>query len=167
MEPTFQPAHEIGGSLFRRYRRLPHWQLGGSTYFLTFPLIAKAALLAEERALVRAAVLHWYGTRWTVHVLSVMPDHVHLLATPLESSPGHWHSLSGILQSVKGYSARGLNKRWGTTGPVWQSETYDRIVSDAAEFEEKAAYILNNAVTAGLSEDGWEYDGFWCEEGPE
>jgi hypothetical protein len=36
-------------------------------------------------------------------------------------------------------------------------------VRDQAEFDEKARYILNNAVKAGLVEDGWNYDGFWSE----
>jgi hypothetical protein len=44
---------------------------------------------------------------------------------------------------------------------VWQHESFDRIVRDAREFREKAQYILNNAVKAGLIEDGWAYDGFW------
>lgn len=34
---------------------------------------------------------------------------------------------------------------------------------DQEEFDEKAAYILNNAVKVGLAEDGWAYDGFWCD----
>jgi putative transposase len=49
------------------------------------------------------------------------------------------------------------------SGPLWQKETYDRIMRDRQEFDEKAGYILNNAVKAGIVSDGWEYDGFWCE----
>jgi hypothetical protein len=26
---------------------------------------------------------------------------------------------------------------------------------------DKATYILNNAVKAGIATDGWDYDGFW------
>jgi REP element-mobilizing transposase RayT len=93
-----------------------------------------------------------------------MPDHVHVLATPLERGTDQWYPLSEILHNVKRRSARLINKARGQTGALWQSESHDRIMRDEAEFDEKANYILNNAAKRGLVEDPWEYDGFWCEE---
>jgi len=172
----------VGHNLTITRRRLPHWQLGGSTYFITFRLKGTAAgragsqpasgrtasqpvspLSRDERDIVKQDILHWHGTRWTVHVLTVMPDHIHILATPLEESPGSWFSLSSILHSIKFGSALKVNRLRGRRGSLWQSESFDRIVRDEKEFDEKAAYILGNAVKAGLAQDGWEYDGFWCE----
>lgn len=94
-------------------------------------------------------------------MLTIMPDHAHVLVMPRESAPGDWYSLSSILQSVKGYTARIINVGRGNHGRLWQSESFDRMVRDAAEYDEKAMYILNNAVKAGLAADGWEHDGFW------
>ncbi len=116
-----------------------------------------------ERALVKQAILHWHREKWHVHVLTVMPDHVHVLATPLEAAPATWHSLSEIMHSVKRHSARKVNQFRRRRGKLWQAETYDRIVRDEEEFDEKSHYILSNALKRGLTEDAWEYDGFWCE----
>ena len=92
-----------------------------------------------------------------------MPDHVHILTRPLEKSTGQWHSLAVILRGVKRQSARAINRLRSRRGPLWQAESFDRIVRNQREFDEKASYILGNAVTAGLVDDGWLYDGFWCE----
>jgi len=98
-----------------------------------------------------------------VHALTVMPNHVHVLATPLQQTAGAWVSLSKLVQSTKRHSAKEINAVRKTRGSLWQGEGFDRIVRDRAEFDEKARYIVNNAVKAGLAKDGWEYDGFWCE----
>jgi REP element-mobilizing transposase RayT len=157
-------------------RRLPHWQAGGSTYFLTFRLSgyrssggfadyksAPRRLDAAERRIVKDAILFWHAKRWTVHALTAMPDHVHILATPLQAGPGAWHSLSKLVQSVKRHAAREINRHRRTRGAVWQAESFDRIVRDEREFHDKFTYIIGNAVKAEVAKDGWEYDGFWCE----
>ena len=157
-----KPAQE---NLTINRRNLPHWQLGGSTYFLTFRLhpSVRLNLSRSERAVVKKAVLHWHQIKWRVHVLTVMPDHAHVLASPLPSGSSEWYSLSGILHSVKRHSARQINLVRGRQGRLWQAETYDRIVRDEAEFDEKAQYILTNALKRGLVENPWAYDGLWCE----
>jgi REP element-mobilizing transposase RayT len=150
--------------------------MGGSTYFITFRLRggmrrrnahrsspeAPRPLSAAEPQVVKNAILFWHGRKWTAHALTVMPDHVHILATPLEASKGRWHSLSTILHSVKSVSSLKINQLRGRRRPLWQSESFDRIVRDEKEFHEKASYILSNAVKARLVDDGWKYDGYWC-----
>ncbi len=166
--PNSDMTHLVTRDLHMRRRDLPHWQAGGSTYFVTFRLHkpeTASPLTAEERSLVRAAILSVHEQMWRVHVLTVMPTHAHVVATPLQQSPGKWYSLSMILQRVKGSSAYQINARRRSTGQIWQRESFDRIVRDEAEYVEKAAYILNNAVKAGLAEDGWTYDGFWFRDG--
>ncbi|MBE9565487.1 MAG: hypothetical protein IMF16_01910, partial [Proteobacteria bacterium] len=103
------------------------------------------------------------GSDSTLNALTVMPDHVHILATPLEEASGRWFVLAKILHSVKFGSALKINRLRGRRGSLWQSESFDRIVRDEKEFDEKASYILGNPVKAELIEDAWEYDGFWCE----
>lgn len=155
--------------LATRKRDLPHWEMGGSTYFLTFRLYGLPgnllALSANERDLVKRAILLPHNRMWHVHLPTVMPDHVHILATPLMSSLGKWYPLATMLQRVKGSTAYSINTRRHRSGPFWQTETFDRIIRDQQEFDEKAVYILNNAMKAGITDDGWEYDGFWCDAG--
>jgi putative transposase len=90
-----------------------------------------------------------------------MPDHVHLLLTPLERQSGRWWSLSSILHSLKGYTAKQVNTRSQHTGVVCMQESFDRIVRDEDEFIEKWRYIRNNPVRRGLCEPAEEWDAFW------
>ena len=164
-----QGSRTVQDVLTKKRRKLPHWQIGGAMYFITFRLshspVAVAPLTAHERGCVKQAILALHDSMWHVHLLSIMPDHVHVLATPIQQRPGHWFSLAAILQRVKGGSAFAINRTRDRTGALWQKESFDRIVRDEQEYEEKARYILNNAVKAGLVEDGWAYDGFWCDVG--
>ncbi len=74
-----------------------------------------------------------------------MPDHCHLLLRPFEA-----YSLSRIMKGIKGGSARRLNQWCGVSGRVWQDESWDRVVRDWGEFEEKLRYVVENPVRAGL-----------------
>lgn len=115
----------------------------------------------SERAVVRDEVLSLHQGKWTVHALAVMPDHVHVLATPLERETGQWYSLSEILRSIKMGSALRVNQARGVRGRLWQIESFDRIIRDDREFREKEGYIIENAMRAGLVDDPWSYDGLW------
>ncbi len=84
-----------------------------------------------------------------------MPNHVHLLFTPLERPDGTYFSLARIMHSLKRYTAREANKALRRTGQFWQHESYDHFVRDAAEHERIVRYILNNPVSAGLV-NHWE-----------
>jgi len=160
-------------------RDLPHWQVGGATYFVTFRLKGHAgsetsgtgvspvdaplsSLTPSERTIVMKAILFWHGRKWSVDALTVMPDHVHVLATPLERSPGPWFSLTELMHSVKSFTAHRIQHHRRASGALWQSERYDRVNRNEHEFYQKATSILENAQRRGLVEYGWEYEWFWC-----
>ena len=137
-------------------RNLPHWQQDGKSYFITFRS-NQGEFTPEERQLILDACFHFHADRHHTFIATVMPDHVHMILRPLESSPGQWHKLSDILHSIKSFTAHELNKLRKTDGPLWQDESYDRIVRDADEFDEKATYVFENSVRAGLCSDPSEY----------
>ena len=139
-------AHE----LLKRHR-LPHWQLGGSTYFITFRS-RRGALPDAALRVIPPHFLHDHGVKYEFFFPVIMPDHVHLLIRPQEQSPGVWHDLRDTLGPMKGACARSINKVLATSGSVWQDESFDRIVSDQKEYEEKVQYMWNNPVNAGLVE---------------
>ena len=85
-------------------------------------------------------------SRYRLHAFVVMPNHVHLLATPLTPTE-EW---LGRLKSFAGLQA---NKELGLTGPFWQHESYDHLVRNNAEFDRIRRYIENNPVRAGLAPD--------------
>lgn len=81
-----------------------------------------------------------------------MPDHVHLLITPLPDKP-----LSKILQGIKGYSAWRLNGLSDRRGPFWQDESFDHLIRSEADWLDKHRYILHNPVAAGLVRRAEDY----------
>jgi putative transposase len=83
--------------------------------------------------------------QFELHSYVVMPNHVHLLMTPLVN-------VCDIMQSLKRLTARECNKVLGLTGgPFWQNESYDRLVRDETEFLRIVRYIETNPVKAGLA----------------
>ncbi len=162
-EQTAGRVAGVGSELTVTRRHLPHWQLGGSTYFVTFRTREGIELSPEERGVVIESCLHGHPDTWQLHAVIVMPDHVHIMLMPAETRPGEWVSLSQIMQGIKGATAHRINGLRGRKGAVWQDESYDRIIRDEAEFEEKWKYICDNAARASLGEDGLAYPYFWWE----
>jgi putative DNA methylase len=88
---------------------------------------------------------------YALHAFVVMPNHVHLLATPAVALPK-------LTKSLKGITAKRANAMLALTGsPFWQDESYDRLVRDEREFERIRNYIEGNPVRAGLVRDASEY----------
>ena len=113
----------------------------------------------EVAALVRDALLHFDGTRYRLHEWVVMPNHVHVLATPL-----HGFSLSGIVHSWKSHTAKQANKVLKRRGGFWQPDYFDRFMRDEEHYQATVEYIHRNPVMAGLceSEEDWEWSSLGC-----
>ncbi|XAM01134.1 class I tRNA ligase family protein [Phycisphaeraceae bacterium D3-23] len=158
------PPKTVDQSLDRSRRNLPHWEQGGSTYFVTYR-VRSGELSEAERKIALDAAMHWHGERMDLHAAVVMPDHVHLLLTPYMADEGNWHSLSALLHSIKSFSANQINRVRGATGSLWLDESFDRIVRDEDEFYEKWNYIRNNPVKSGLSDEQGQYEWLWELEG--
>src|SRR4051812_9582055 len=136
-------------------RRLPHWRLEGATYFITFRLL-QGELSPHEIVLVRDHVVSGHGRFYDLLAVTVMPDHVHAALTPRDP-----YDLSRITKGIKGVSARLLNTRRGAHGPVWQDESWDRIVRDHDELVREVDYMFENPLRAGLIDDPWNWPGWW------
>ncbi len=148
--------------LLKTRRHLPHWELEGATYFITWRCIGGLELEPEDRDIVARNLRHWDGQRYLLLGATVMPDHVHVILKLLPGEQGPV-SLSTIVHTAKGYAGQQINKRRGRRGPVWQDERFDRIVRDEAEFIEKLNYVRNNAVARGLVADPDEYPWLLCQ----
>ena len=99
----------------------------------------------EIGALVENALLHFDGERYRLHAWVVMPNHVHVLATPLDGN-----SLSSIVHSWKSFTAKEANRLMGRAGTFWLEEYFDRAIRDDQHFARAVEYIENNPVKAGL-----------------
>lgn len=85
----------------------------------------------------------------------IMPNHVHLVLSLKQNS----RNVDKIMQSLKRYSARQINKLLKRSGSFWQAESYDHVVRDEDELYRIIKYVLNNPVKAGLVIDwkDWEH----------
>ena len=80
----------------------------------------------------------------------IMPNHVHLVCTPLQGENGSYHALHRILQSLKRHTARRANELLGRQGAFWHGESYDHGVRSAEELARIIRYVVDNPVKAGL-----------------
>jgi REP element-mobilizing transposase RayT len=142
------------------YRNLPHWELEGAVYFITFNTWEKLELTPAARQVVLNACKFFDRQRYQIFCLVVMPDHVHMLMQPLAKSDNKFWSLSSILHSMKSYSSKQIPKVMKHIGTVWQDERHDHIVRDEREFQVFWEYIRQNPVKAGLSVTPEEYPFF-------
>jgi REP element-mobilizing transposase RayT len=91
-----------------------------------------------------------------------MPDHVHLILTPLtDLVRREIFPLCSILQRIKAYSARQINDQRGVREPVWQEESFDHVLRSSESLDAKIAYILENPVRGGLVRTPGEYRWKW------
>jgi len=133
------------------YRRiLPHIQKDNRPIFVTFATCNRWHLLAEARNLILDSCLQEHGRKVDLHAALVMPDHVHLLFTPLRDEQGWIYSLPDIMRSLKGRAAHNINRALQRSGPVWQEEFFDHVVRCNESLAEKVEYICENPWRAGL-----------------
>jgi REP element-mobilizing transposase RayT len=98
------------------------------------------------RKIVADAVPFFQGARYWLREWVVMPNHIHIVVTPL---PGH--ELSTIVHSWKSYTANQINRALGVRGALWQKESFDHIVRGPDQLEQIERYIHANPV--GLRAD--------------
>jgi REP-associated tyrosine transposase len=92
-----------------------------------------------------------------LHAYVVMPNHIHLLATPTVPLPELTESLRTLT------AARSKAMLDLAEGPFWHEESYVRMVRYGREFDEIRNYIEENPVRAGLAREAGEY--LWSSAG--
>jgi REP element-mobilizing transposase RayT len=103
---------------------------------------------------VERALLHFDGERYRLHAWVIMPNHVHVVATPL----GDW-TLARIMHSWKSFAAKEANRILGQSGAFWAREYHDRLIRDDVHFANTVSYVANNPVKAGLCKraEDWRF----------
>jgi len=139
-------------------RNLPHWELPDSVYFITHKLIT-GKLNDVEILLARNHLIERDNKFYDLYAAVAMNNHAHLILMPFDN-----YSLSEIMKGIKGVSANRINKLRKSKGSLWKEESFDRIIRDEKEFNEKLEYIFNNPVKAGITENTWTYIGWFLNE---
>ena len=93
----------------------------------------------DVRKVVVDALLFFHSRRYVLHHFVVMPNHVHLLATPIGED-----TIVKSLGSVKRFSSIAINKLLGRSGEVWQRLVFDRLVRGWKDYERYVNYIKAN-----------------------
>jgi putative transposase len=126
---------------------------GDGTYFVTSSTLQKRALLQSHRtAMLFIETLLEYRDqeKYKLHEFVIMPDHFHLLITPIVT-------LEKAVQLTKGGFSFRAGKMFGIRGNIWQQNFYDRRVRDAIEYESFRRYIHWNPVKRGLADTPEQY----------
>src|SRR5258708_272259 len=140
---TFPKETLNSGQAFAAMDRLLDEARTGS-FYLRQPAIADMIVQAIQ---YNASKLGHYR----LHAFVVMPNHVHLLATPAVALPK-------LTKSLKGITAKRANTMLTLTGnSFWQEESYDHLVRHEREFDTIRNYIEGNPVRAGLVSEACEY----------
>jgi REP element-mobilizing transposase RayT len=100
----------------------------------------------ELKALVEDALRHFDNQRYWLDEFVVMPNHVHVLVTPI---PGD--ELSQILHSWKSFTANRINRIINASGAFWQKESFDHIVRSPDAMENFRRYIRANPTVDAAS----------------
>jgi putative transposase len=151
----FAMTDNAGSKWWVYRRRMPHWRLEGSVYFVTWRLDKfQRELEAHERTIIVSSLKHFERLRFDLFAFVVMPDHVHVLVKPYEG-----FFLHELVHSWKSFSAHRLQRDLGREGRIWQEDYFDRIMRGEPEFLEKVRYILNNPLK--IKEQIDEYPWVW------
>jgi REP element-mobilizing transposase RayT len=136
-------------SIERRKRIETALDRGHGSAALSDPAIAE---------MVEHALLHFDADRYRLHAWSIMPNHVHVLATPLCE-----RTSSAITHTWKSFTAKKANALLRRDGAFWAPEYFDRAIRDETHYASVVRYIAMNPVKAGLCNrpEDWRFSSSW------
>ncbi len=105
--------------------------------------------------LLKNALLHFNGQRYDLLAWCIMPNHAHVI---LKTKPRE--ILDKILHSWKSFTSHEINKRNGTSGTIWQKESYDHLILDGDDLRNQVKYVIDNPVKAGLGDWEWVWSAY-------
>jgi putative transposase len=137
--------------------RLTHLTGPGWTYFVTTKAWQSVAVfqVREIAEMVISKMLEYRDKgNYLLHEFVLMPNHLHLLLTPSDSS-----SLEKALQLIKGGSSHEIHRVRENKSAIWQSGFHESRVRDHTDYKNKTDYIHFNPVAAKLvvQPQDWEY----------
>ena len=126
--------------------RPKHRAQPGATYFITTNTWQRRPVfqVAEIASIVEDAIFRYRDARkYLVHRYVVMPDHIHVILTP-----GNSTSIEKAVQLIKGGSSYVIGKAREGKFPAWHEGFTEHQIRDARDFEAHMSYIDENPVKA-------------------
>lgn len=136
--------------------RLPHWRADEVTYYVSFR--HRRALDDAERLVLVKELSRQDSRKMNLVIACVLPEETEMLLTMRTGMDGEPHELSDVVEKAKSRAGRQVIKTTGERFPPFYAESYDRIVRDENELEERWTGILESPVVAELVEDPEDYE---------
>jgi REP element-mobilizing transposase RayT len=141
--------------------RIPNWLRWeqNTIYFVTFCVEKRKPVLATDQAWKICRLTFEKLNQWTILGAIAMPDHIHLLAAPMDREASvagfaKWFKrwFNSAYRDVKASQSEQL--AW-----QWQEGAFDRLLRSHESLTGKWEYIRQNPVRAGLvaDPDDWPY----------
>jgi len=142
----------------KHLKRIPVWLPADQSvvYLVTACCAERRKIFAHAEAVrVGAECLGRIAQRqaWNALKVCFMPDHVHLLLSPMKERE---QSLSDFIRAWKSCVVLRL-RRIGIADEIWQPEFHDRLLRSDEKLDEKWEYVRQNPVRAGLCQEPEEY----------
>jgi REP element-mobilizing transposase RayT len=137
-----------------RVLRKGRFSAPGHTYFLTANTAARQPRLVPAARSPVIDALNWsrqQGRLWLMGYV-VMDNHFHALITLRAPA-----ILPAVLHSVKGHTARQINRLAAQSGTVWQPGYHDHLIRDEADFWHYVGYMHDNPVRRGWVTSAADY----------
>lgn len=124
----------------------------GQTYMVSTETWGRRALFRAESwaKLLIDTLYHYRGSAYLLHEFVVMPDHIHVLITPVVA-------LEKAVQFIKGGFSYRAKKELGSNLEIWQTGFSDHRILDAKDYAQHVHYIRQNPARKRLVEKPEEY----------
>jgi putative transposase len=124
-----------------------------SAYFVSTQTQGRTPFFRHERwaQLMLSTLSHYDGTGYCLHAYVIMPDHFHLLLTPLDT-------IEKSVQLIKGGFSFRAKRELKWNGEIWQTGFTDHRIRDEEDWNRHLSYISRNPVEARLVSDAVQYE---------
>jgi REP element-mobilizing transposase RayT len=142
----------------KHLKRIPVWIPSSQSvvYFVTVCCADRRIVFNNDHSVqiaLESLIKCTKATEWNVLQTCFMPDHVHLMVSPIIERE---QKLSKLMQRWKSSSKQRLNSS-GVEGDIWQREFFDRLLRSDENLTDKWRYVEMNPVRAGLCSFPEEY----------
>lgn len=144
--------------------KLPHWRADGVLYYVTFR--HRRTLDESERRLLFQGLMAVQGKKLDLTALCVLPESTELMFHVRDAAHGRPHELSAVIESAKTKAGKKIIAKSGERFAPFYSESFDRIVRDEAEMQEKLHAILEAPGHLDLEEEDGDYATLWISAVP-